>query len=368
MPLRSRAILQRCLLCVSAVLLAVVGAAPWPASAASASNTYTALWSGGGTTTTVLAGALSTVTVVLANTSTGPQSFGSAQIKMGNIPVAGLGPVSDSQSATTGWSEAVVSTNPYKVQVSSPKGSAGVPPGDALSATFTVEPPSTGSFSIDTQVKQSNDFNGPNNQFTWTNAPLTLTVVQQCNTGTSGSCSSTTQSDSIGATGSVTFTTSTNNTTLQFAAGFTGNDLSCDSSVIGNHTNLADEFKVDLSTQATVGKTITLTLPKKVVDAMPNNGTNQMPVCLASNYPFPTYEPTLTASSDYEGLVYDCTDPAYQTILTDDYTSNNGGGPQPGSPYQTFPCVQSRSKSGLQGGETVVVYFPTDPYDWAGAW
>lgn len=314
--------------------LVASGAQPLPASAASTSDTYTATLAA----STASVGQADSVT--LTNTSTGPQSFGSAQLNFGKTIAVTPGSATTSTGDT--WTESVVSSSPYVIQVSSPSNSSEVAPGESVTVDFT--PTAAGSVTIGTTVKQSNDFNGPNNQFTLSGSAPQLTVVD-C-TSSSG-CTLT--SSSTGVTANVQLTTSS----TSYSAYFSGASMNCDSQVTGSGT--ADQLYVDVT--GTVTKTVTMTFPKSVVNELPNNGAPLMPVCFGSDYSFPGWSPQYSvynqgSVTEYEGLLLDCTDSTYLAEKTSD---------------QIAPCVQSRSK--LAGGaEQIVIFTPTNDLDYSGYW
>ncbi len=295
----------------------------------------------------------SDVTVTLTNDPSSRQSFGSAELTFGassNGITAGDVPV----VSVPGWSWSFVSqTAPAVLLLTSGGTGYDIAPGASLSVEVQLTAPSAGSVTIATAVKQSNDFSGTNNDFSNTGSDPVLTVVQpqyqqrcsgSCDTGALTSSTTGTTAD-LGASSSGTTTSgNTFDLTASFGSGLV---LSCDSLVSGNAT--ADPFLYFSSNQTpstTISGTLTLTFPRSIVNAVPDNGAPHMPVCAGATEVFPTTRQTPgDAAYPYQGLLYDCTDPGYVV------GANEIG-----------LCVESRRK--LAGGaEQVVVYTSslTDP-------
>jgi hypothetical protein len=129
-------------------------------------------------------GVPNTVTVTLTNDPlTSTQSFGSAELTFNSLPPSAVTSLSVS---TSGWSGSVLpNSNPAVVLLTSQKGHE-IQPGSSLTVQVTLTPTATGTITIGTEVKQSNDFSGSGNDFilegsepTITVTPLTLDFVQQ---------------------------------------------------------------------------------------------------------------------------------------------------------------------------------------------
>jgi hypothetical protein len=123
------------------------------------------------TDATAAANALNTFTVTLKNDPRSNQTFGSANIK----PPAGF----DATAASTGrqgWSANVDSAGIVELRSTS----NAVVKGDSVAVSVTIDPASMtgcGSATWDTAIKQSNDFNGTNNEFTRLAAGTDLTPL-----------------------------------------------------------------------------------------------------------------------------------------------------------------------------------------------
>lgn len=115
-----------------------------------------------------------TVQVTLQNSTASSQSFGSAELTVENVPA---GEVTVSPDAPLpGWSATVIAgSDPAVVLLADPSGTA-VAPGSSLPVTVTFTPQATGTLTIKTAVKQSNNFLGKGNDFINQSADPTFTV------------------------------------------------------------------------------------------------------------------------------------------------------------------------------------------------
>lgn len=109
------------------------------------------------------------ITVNLANLSNSNTSFGSAQLSLPSGIAFSPAPDSTVSPPTTpvvklppGWSASFPSAT--TMQLTSVK-SGSIAPGKAAAIVFTIAAPSSGTFPIGTEVKQSNDFSGTGNDF-----------------------------------------------------------------------------------------------------------------------------------------------------------------------------------------------------------
>ena len=156
-------------------------------------------------------------------------------------------------------------------------------------------------------------------------------------------CTTSATSLTTGTTANVSATDSTTGGAFQIFVGFGKNpSLACESLVTGTGTGLVpDPLEVQTSSGSVSG-TVTFVFPKSVVNALPNNGTPLMPVCVGASDPFLRQDPLTDqpAPYPYQGLLYDCTDPFYMA--------------NKGSPSTLQICVVSRAKIG-HGAEQVVV-------------
>lgn len=326
MTLRLPRVPGRRLLLVGAVVAGLLAAA-LPASAAPSTKHYTATVSAA----SVPAGG--SVTLSLVNAASSNQSFGSAR-----VVVEGVRPAQVSV-ATAGWTLTPLAAGSWQLTSAGP--AVAVPPGGSLPLTLVMPADGDGPSTIRTTVKQSNDFNGRNNQFTNLGAdPVVQTVPPADGTYCAGSCSPTIEPSVTGTTATVTMTSAA---PFRYTTGFgTGAPLSCQDVPFGPGV-LADPLLVDAVGTAPIGKTITMTFPRELVNRVPDNGTPKLAICAGADAAFPGSSPrpgTVQGTYPYEGLMLDCTDPAYLAATAD-----------PAFPLHM--CVASRSKKA--GNETVVI-------------
>jgi hypothetical protein len=262
-------------------------------------------------------------TITLTNDSA-IQSFGSAELQFGKIPSTDLTVTSISTDSpgvpSADWSSSFASTSPGVILLASASSSDAVAPRSYLAVTVSVQASTSQTVTVYSTVKQSNDFNGPNNEFQLVGGNPTITVSPNCG----GSSSGCTLSDSV-----VSASLSLSGTGYTYTASLGGDSLPCDSDVSGTPTAggiTPTELYVDVT--GTVSKTVTLTFPKSVVNAVPSNGTNQMPVCAGSdhafpstNYPYSATSGTLTlgdGTTQYYGDLLACDDPSYTSAIKSD--------------------------------------------------
>ena len=122
------------------------------------------------------------LTLTNSNSSSATQSFASARVK---IPTGFTG-VSATLTPPAGktWQTPVVNLTTGKIELQSGAGSTSanaISPGQSIVVTITATAPCSGtSFEWTTQVKQSNDFSGNNNDFTISGAQPKLTLSGSC--------------------------------------------------------------------------------------------------------------------------------------------------------------------------------------------
>jgi hypothetical protein len=115
-----------------------------------------------------------TVQVTLQNSTASSQNFGSAELTVENVPAADV--AVNTPAPLPGWSATVVTgSNPAVVLLTNPSGTA-IAPGSSLPVTVTFTPQTTGTLTIKTAVKQSNNFLGTGNNFINKSADPTFTV------------------------------------------------------------------------------------------------------------------------------------------------------------------------------------------------
>lgn len=124
----------------------------------------------------VYAGVQTPVSVTLMNSTSSNQSFGSAEVTIGNLPQSAFG--TTPLTASSGWSAAFVSDNPAVILLTSPA-SAAILPGGAVTVGFDLTVPygTASSLTVATVVKQSNDFSGTGNNFKLAGGDPTITVT-----------------------------------------------------------------------------------------------------------------------------------------------------------------------------------------------
>ncbi len=144
--------------------LALVGVAAWaPVASAAPSTKYYEASLNGQPTEDVAVLTPSSVTVTLANDPSSNQTFGSAQLTFPNLTSAEL----TATAVPSGWAPQTVQTSAAAVlQLTSAGPDYAIAPGKSLDITVQVDEPYVGSLVLTTQVKQSNDFLGQNNDFT----------------------------------------------------------------------------------------------------------------------------------------------------------------------------------------------------------
>ncbi len=114
------------------------------------------------------------VTITLTNDPSSQQSFGSAELTLGDLAQSA---VQLGQLSETGWSAQVIpNTNPAVVKLTNPTGSP-IPPGGSISISLTLTAPTAASITVGTEVKQANDFSGSGNAFSLVGADPTITVI-----------------------------------------------------------------------------------------------------------------------------------------------------------------------------------------------
>ena len=316
-------------LAVAVALVVTLFAVALPASAAPTTKNYSAAFVGGvNGQVTVPSGQVSTVRLRLTNQPDSQQSFASARLDF-TPPLP-----SKVEVFRSGWSVQPLTAPPgtsYRV-VSTPTSKA-VPPGEFLEVVITM-PGTQGTTGVTTAVKQSNDFNGTNNDFTLVNSPplkiLTQPASSSC-TGEAGlpgvTCTPDFTSSVNGVTADLTITSTA---PFTFAAGFTFDRLSCDTIPFGPFNPAApnpgvrpEPFFMDSVSTSPVSKTLVLTFPKALANLVPNNGTAIHPVCAGADLPFPGSSPTTQAQRDagtathpFEGLLLNCSDRAYIAQVT----------------------------------------------------
>jgi hypothetical protein len=183
--------------------------------------------------------------------------------------------------------------------------------------------------------------------------PVTSTSFQVLQTCIQ-SCTTNQKSQTTGTTGTVSASNS-HNVFQIFTAFGQGVTLSCDGAVTSPGSPVDPLFAETQTAAGTVSGTLTLVFPKSVVNSLPNNGAALMPVCAGASQPFPrqgdpsTGEPFPGSTGvPYQGLLYDCTDAAYLSLVAS-------------GAYPVQLCVQSRAK--LAGGAEQIVVFASDLSD-----
>ncbi len=320
-------------LAAALALLALLLGAALPASAAPSTKKYSATVSVGGAapaaSATVIAGG--TATLLLTNDPGSNQTFASAEVTF-----TGVLPTAVSVTGTDGWTVTQPAGTTGTWRLTSSATAYAVTPGSSLAIAVVMPTAEVGPTAIATTVKQSNDFNGRNNSFANTGAdPALLTVA--AGTLCEGVCSPTFESSSTGVTAELTMTSAA---PFTYVAGFgSGKELSCEDLVFGPGVD-ADPFTVQTSSSAGVAKTITLTFPLELMNAIPDNGTSRLPVCAGGDYAFPGSSSEGTLAYPAEGLLLDCADRTYQRLARDSAT------------YPLAMCVASRSRD---AGDVIVV-------------
>jgi len=175
-------------------------------------------------------------------------------------------------------------------------------------------------------------------------------VLQTC----VANCTTNNSSTTTGTNGTVN-ANDTGNIFQIFTAFGQGVILNCDSAVTTPPVTPDPLFAITQTTTGTVSGTLTMVFPKSVVHSLANNGTPLMPVCAGASASFPRKgDPTTgvpypgSGQFPFQGLLYDCTDPAYLSLLA----------------TNTFPeqlCVQSRTR--LPGSLEQIVVFAGDLSD-----
>jgi len=170
-------------------------------------------------------------------------------------------------------------------------------------------------------------------------------VLQTC----IGSCTTNQNSGTTGTSGTVN-ANDTGGIFQIFTAFGEGVTLNCDNAVTKPGTPVDPLFAETQTTSGSVSGTLTLVFPKSVVNSLSNNGTPLMPVCAGASAQFPA-NPAYPGSAafPFQGLLYDCSDATYQTLILDTAT------------YPVQLCVQSRAKIG--GGAEQIVIFANDLSD-----
>jgi len=336
----------------------VVGllAAAVPASAAPSTKNYSAALAGstdGGKSVAVAAGG--SATLVLTNRLDSQQGFGSAQLDFASTPTtSGVSAVGVSRA---GWTVQEVTKGARYLLLNSGTLNP-VPPGGELQVTITTKAPTTGKTELRTEVRQSNDFKGTNNDFTLIappSLPLIINTVGSCQS----SCTPTTQPSPINnVTAKLTINASA---PFTFTAGFTPNRLSCDTIPFGP-TVIPEPFQVDTTSTSPLSKTLVLTFPKALSVLVPDNGTPRHPVCAGGDVRFPGGKSAGHITHAFEGLLLNCDDPVYlQTIaqFQDEFLND------PDHPPYLPMCVSARARSAGKLVVTIQVQPTTfDPRFW----
>jgi hypothetical protein len=323
-----------------------------PASAAPSTKFYSAaladsLDGGQSVTVTSKATGSNTVTLHLRNQLNSQQTFGSAQLDFTGSPLP-------TNVSAPGWTTKKLSLTRFQV-VSAPSGNQ-VAPGSFIPVTITLPATAPGTTKLSTEVRQSNDFKGTNNDFTLVTPPYQPLVINTLGSCTS-TCTPTTAPSPINkVTADLTITASE---PFAYIARFTLDRLSCDTIPFGP-TVTPEPFQVDTQTTVPtpISKRLVLTFPKALANLVPDNGTPHHPVCAGGDAPFPGSDPTTQAQRDagtathpHEGLLLNCSDPAYVTQADD-------AGILP-------MCVSSRARSAGKLVVTVLVQETTvDPRIW----
>jgi hypothetical protein len=288
------------------------------------------------------------VTLTLANDATSNQSFGSAR-----ITVTGVTGTATATPSRAGWTPvtATAGGGTATLLLTSTGTTSAVPPGGSLPVVLALTAAADSS-TITTQVKQSNDFRGTNNDFALTTTdPLSVTWTLSSLTCADPTCLTSFPPSPInGVTADLTLTSAA---PFTYVAGFTTARLSCDTVPFGGKVP-PEPFQVSTDHTATVAKRLVLTFPKALANLVPNNGTPLFPVCAGGEARFPgsTLQPP-GATYLFEGLLLNCADPAYVSATT-------GADP---APLQM--CVQSRARNAGNLIVTITVAAGTvDPMYW----
>jgi hypothetical protein len=248
------------------------------------------------------------VTLSLVNAAASNQSFGSAR-----VVVEGVRPA-DVSVAAPGWTLTPLATGGWQLTSAGP--AAAVPPGGSLALTLVMPADGNGFSTIRTTVKQSNDFNGRNNEFTNQAAdPVVETVPPTGGTYCAGTCSPVIAAGASGTTATVAMTSAQ---PFRYTTAFGGPPapLSCQDVPFGPGV-APDPLLVDAVGSAPIGKTITMTFPRQLVNLLPDNGTPNLAMCAGADAAFPRIATSGVGTYPYEGLMLDCTDPAYLAAIAD---------------------------------------------------
>lgn len=176
------------LMVTATVLLTLVGLSSPRALAAPQTKYYDI----SATPTSVYLGVQTNVTVALENDPSSTQSFGSAELDFGTLAATAVDTANLTNSA--GWTDTVVSTDPLVVLLTSGSATA-IAPNSLLTINFPLTAPTAASVTIDSVVKQSNNFSGNGNDFAPLDGnpaatvgviPATLQFVQQPSTVQAG--------------------------------------------------------------------------------------------------------------------------------------------------------------------------------------
>jgi hypothetical protein len=344
-------------LAIAVALLVGLLATALPASAAPSTKNYSASLSFGDATgvqsVTVPVGVSSDVRLLITNRPDSQQSFGSAQVDFAGLSLPSA--VSVSRPGWTVQQLAVSSGARYRVINSGT--SNPVPAGASLEVTITMPGAPPGETVVTTRVKQSNDFNGTNNDFTADPTTRTQRIVTAgpLTAPCAGTCTPAFTSSMNGVVADLTVTSSS---AFTYTAGFTLDRLSCDTIPFGP-TVTPEPFRVDTVSSAPVSKTLVLTFSKALANLVPNNGTPLHPVCAGGDFPFPGSQSTQgltpgTFTHPFEGLLLNCSDPAYAQAVAE------------ADPAAFLPmCVNSRARSAGNLIVTITVAATTvDPRIW----
>jgi hypothetical protein len=336
-------------LTVAVALVVALLAAALPATAAPSTKNYTAsLTFGGvtGTSVTVPFGEDSDVRLTLTNRPDSQQSFASAELTFSGDSLA------TAVLAPDGWTVQQLSASRW--QVLDTGTSNAIVPGASLVVTVTMPGTPPGLTTLKTRVKQSNDFKGTNNDFA--NNTGDLTIRTEAPDGTDclvTTCEETFPSSSInGVRADLTITSSS---VFGYTAGFTTDRLSCDEIPFGP-TVTPEPFQVFTDSTSPVSKTLVLTFPKALSNLVPDNGTPRHPVCAGGDYPFPGSSTVGVITHPYEGLLLNCSAPAYAAAIA--------GFEEDGVEFLPM-CVAARSRSAGKLIVTVSIQSTTvDPRIW----
>lgn len=171
--------LKRALLVPLLALLVLSTLVAIPAIAAASKKNYTASFD----STNATAGTQVTKSLTLANARSSNQSFASARVK---IPSGFMivGTPTLTVPGTKVWQTPIVNLTTGKIELQSGAGSTSanaIAPGEAIVVSITATVPcATGPGEWTTQVKQSNDFSGNNNDFAISGNQPSLTVSGSC--------------------------------------------------------------------------------------------------------------------------------------------------------------------------------------------